>query len=71
MCHLDNGGSGNLSNFGLVLSSRSTGEMAFLTTEQLSDLQKTLLAAVGSSAATDLSPKGLGDKSDSGSSIPN
>ena len=35
----------------------------FLTTEQQSDLQKTLLAGVGSSAATQLSRKWLGNKS--------
>lgn len=34
----------------------------FLTPEQLSELQKTLLAAVGSSAATQLSRKWLGDQ---------
>jgi hypothetical protein len=33
----------------------------FLNTEQLSDLQKTLLAAVGSSTATQLSRKWLGE----------
>jgi len=34
----------------------------FLTVEQLSDLQKTLLAAVGSSTATNLGKRWIGDK---------